>query len=224
MKPMSAAIAAGDTVVGRERTTDEALGFAATYFEAYIESRLNEEVEVDFSILGAAAYYLADNPGSAMVVARGAAPPPVALGAGLALLSYRLLLSDYEEIGRTVYGAFPDRILSAISSYLDGTGNADDALTPMVQVREEAYRSGDGRELLYADIAPAMVRKKITNSARAILPAAADLDLEIWLPALQRSRASCGRHNSVFAQLAYFGEPPPLYKCRPVRERLARPN
>ena len=56
MKPMSAAIAAGDTVVGRERTTDEALGFAATYFEAYIESRLNEEVEVDFSILGAAAY------------------------------------------------------------------------------------------------------------------------------------------------------------------------
>jgi hypothetical protein len=154
----------------------------------------------------------------------GAAPPPVALGAGLALLSYRLLLSDYEEIGRTVYGAFPDRILSAISSYLDGTGNADDALTPMVQVREEAYRSGDGRELLYADIATAIVRKKITNSARAILPAAADLDLEIWLPALQRSRASCGRHNSVFAQLAYFGEPPPLYKCRPVRERLARPN
>jgi hypothetical protein len=42
MKPMSAAIAAGDTVVGRERTTDEALGFAATYFEAYIECRLNE--------------------------------------------------------------------------------------------------------------------------------------------------------------------------------------
>jgi hypothetical protein len=33
----------------------------------------------------------------------------------------------------------------------------------MVQVREEAYRSGDGRELLYADIATAIVRKKVTG-------------------------------------------------------------
>ena len=123
----AAAIAAGDTLVGREQTTDQALLFAATYFEAFIESRLDDEVDVDFSILGAAAYYLADNPGSAMVVARGALPPPVSLGAGLALLSYHLLLSDYDAIGRTVYGEFPDRILSAVAAYLEGTGSADDA-------------------------------------------------------------------------------------------------
>jgi superfamily II DNA/RNA helicase len=183
----AAAIAAGEAVAGREQTSAAILGFAATYFEAYIESHLNDEVGADFSILGAAAYYLADNPGSAMVIARGAAPPPAELGAGLALLSYRLLLSDYGAIGHTVYGELPDQILSAISSYFDGTGNAEDALTPMVQIRNEAYRSGDGRELLYADIATAIVRKKIANSARTILPAASDLALEIWLPALQRA-------------------------------------
>ena len=182
----AAAIAAGDAVVQREETPAVVLAFAATYFEAYIESRLNHEVDAEFSILGAAAYYLADNPGSAMVVARGAEPPSVGLGAGLALLSYRFLLSDFETIGHTVYGEFPDRILAALSSYLGGADSADAALTPMLQIREEAYRSGDGRELLYADIATAILRKKISKAARTILPAASDLALEMWLPALQR--------------------------------------
>jgi hypothetical protein len=182
----AAAIAVDDTVVGREQTTDETLGFAATYFEAYIDSRLDRSIEVDFYLLGAAAYYLANNPGSAMVVARGAQAPPVALGSGLALLVYRLLLSDYSAIGHTAYGAFPDAVLYAVAAYMAGSGSAEDAVNEIVGIREEAYHTGDGRELLYADIATALVRKKIANAARTILPPASDLALEIWLPALQR--------------------------------------
>jgi helicase len=124
----AAAIAAGDTVVAREETTNQALLFAATYFESYIESRLNGEVSTDFSVLGAAAYYLADNPGSAVVVARGMAPPPLALGSGLAMLVYRLILSNYDAIGTTAYGLDPDRVLAALSSYLSGADSTDDAL------------------------------------------------------------------------------------------------
>ncbi|MER8438985.1 DEAD/DEAH box helicase [Mesorhizobium sp. M1312] len=183
----AAAIAAGEAVTGREQTTHQSVVFVATYFEAFNESRLNDDVEVDFSLLGAAAYYLADNPGSAVVVARGAQPPPVAHGAGLALLSYRLLRSNYEPIGDTAYGDYPDRILSALASYLDGVGSEEEALALALTVRDEAYRSGDGRELLYADIATAILRKKIGNSARAILPTASGLALEIWQPALQRA-------------------------------------
>jgi hypothetical protein len=183
----AAAIAAGETVVAREETPAETLAFAATYFEAYIETRLNDDVEVDFAILGAAAYYLADNPGSAMVVVRGTVPPPPTHGSGLALLAYRILLSDYTEIGDAVYGDLPDQILSGLSAYLDGTGNTESATNPMLRIREEAYRSGDGRELLYADISTALVKKKIANAARTILPGASGLALEVWLPALQRA-------------------------------------
>jgi hypothetical protein len=182
----AATIAAGDRVVAREETTDQALLFAATYFESYIESRLNGEVSADFSVLGAAAYYLADNPGSAVVVARGMVPPPVALGSGLALLVYRLIRSNYDAIGATVYGSDPDRVLAAMSSYLSGVDSADDALAIIGGVRQRAYMDGDGRELLYADIAAAIVRRKIDNSARAILPDASDLPLDRWLPALGR--------------------------------------
>jgi hypothetical protein len=182
----AAAIAVGDTVVGREQTTDEALGFAATYFEAYVDSRLDETVEVDFHLLGAAAYYLANNPGSAMVVARGSEAPRVALGSGLALLVYRLLLSDYSPIGHTAYGAYPDAVLNAVAAYMAGGGSAEDAVNEIVGIREEAYHTGDGRELLYADIATALVRKKIANAARTILPDASGLLLQTWLPALQR--------------------------------------
>lgn len=182
----AAAIAAGDGITVRDQTTDEALGFSATYFEAYVESRLNHDIDVEFSILGAAAYYLADNPGSALVIARGAEPPSADLGAGLALLSYRLLLSEYGAIGDTVYGEIPDQILAALAGYLPGTGEAENVLGLAQRVREEAYRTGDGRELLYADIAAAIVRKKIANSSRAILPAASNLALQTWRPVLQR--------------------------------------
>ena len=183
----AAAIATGETVVTREENLAETLAFAATYFEAYIETRLNETVEVDFSILGAAAYYLADNLGSATVVVRDAAPPPPTLGSGLALLAYRLLLSDYTPIGAAVYGELPDQILSGLSAYLEGSGAAESAMNPMLRIRDEAYRSGDGRELLYADISTAIVKKKIANAARTILPGASGLALEVWLPSLQRA-------------------------------------
>ncbi|PAQ05485.1 DEAD/DEAH box helicase [Mesorhizobium temperatum] len=183
----AASIAAGEAVAGREQTTHQSLVFAATYFEAYNESRLDGDVKVDFSILGAAAYYLADSPGSAVVVARWAEPPPATLGSGLALLSYHLLLSNYGPISPTAYQAYPDRILSAMASYLSGAGSEDDAVTLALTVREEAYRSGDGRELLYADVVTAIVRKKITNSARAILPEASGLAPEVWQPALERA-------------------------------------
>jgi helicase len=182
----AATIAAGDTIAMREETTDQALLFAATYFESYIESRLNGEVSVDLAVLGAAAYYLADNPGSAVVVVRGMEPPPVSLGSGLALLVYRLIRSIYDPIGHTVYGAYPDRVLTAMSAYLSGVDGEDDALALMRAVRAEAYRTGDGRELLYADIASAIVRKKIASSARALLPEASDLPIDSWLPALPR--------------------------------------
>ncbi|MGY4360470.1 helicase [Bradyrhizobium sp. i1.3.6] len=183
----AAAIAAGETAVAREETPAVTLAFAATYFEAYIETRLNDSVGVDFAILGAAAYYLADNPGSAMVVVRGAVAPPAALGSGLALLACRLLLSDYTAIGDAVYGDLPDQVLSGLSAYLDGSGDAVTATNPMLRIRDEAYRSGDGRELLYADISTALVKKKIANAARTILPGASGLALEAWLPALRRA-------------------------------------
>jgi hypothetical protein len=183
----AAAIATGETVVAREETTAETLAFAARYFEAYIETRLNETVEVDFSIFGAAAYYLADNPGSATVVVRGTAPPPPTLGSGLALLAYRLLLSDYIPLVAAVYGELPDQILSGLSAYLEGSGTAESAMSPMLRIRDEAYRTGDGRELLYADISTALVKKKIANAARTILPGASGLALEVWLPTLQRA-------------------------------------
>ncbi|WP_425991061.1 DEAD/DEAH box helicase [Afipia sp. DC4300-2b1] len=182
----AAAIAEGERIAPREETTAESLLFAATYFESYIESRLNGEVSIDFSVLGAAAYYLADNPGSAVVTARGMEPPPVALGSGLALLVYRLILSNYDAIGPTVYGAGIDNVLAAMSSYLRGTDSADDALSVIQAVRQRAYLDGDGRELLYADIATAIVRKKIDNSARTVLPNASGLPLDHWLPALGR--------------------------------------
>lgn len=182
----AAAIAVGDTGAGRDQTTSQAVVFAATFFESYVESRLNEEITSEFSLLAAAAYYLADNPGSAMVVTRGAQPPDTRLGAGLALLAYRLLMSDYQAIQQPIYGELPGQILTRLSSFLDGAGTAEGALNAMMRIRDESYRSGDSRELLYADIATAILRKKIASSSRAILPDASGLPPESWLPALQR--------------------------------------
>ncbi|CAM5771848.1 hypothetical protein LMIY3S_03646 [Labrys miyagiensis] len=183
----AAAIASGNIAEGREQPTHQSLIFAATYFEAYNESRLDGDVAAEFSLLGAATYYLADNPGSAHVVARAINPPSIEFAAGLALLCYRLLLSEYASIGETVRDILPDQILASMASYLSAADGEADILGLAQQVRDEAYRWGDSRELLYADIAAAIVRKKIETSARTILPGASGLPLNLWQPALQRA-------------------------------------
>jgi helicase len=183
----AAASIATDVIEGRrEVTPPEALKFSGIYFDAYLQSRLSNVGEHEFPILAAASYYLADNPGSAKVLITRTGPPPPQVGSGLALLTYRLLGSDYSAVPTAPYANIANSLLAQLAAYLNGEGDAAEVILMAGAIRSEAYVSGDGRELLYADVVAAVVRKKISNSAAAILPEASGIGIEVWRSYLPR--------------------------------------
>jgi superfamily II DNA/RNA helicase len=182
----AAAIADMSPEAERDSVSPEALAFSATYFDAYLQSRLDTSVQVECPILASACFFLANNPGSSKVLANQAEAPPAHYGSGLALLAYRLLRGDYSELPESPYRRLSNQVLAALWTYLTGQAPSDDAIGAAAAIREESYRSGDGRELLYADIAAAVLRKKIAAAATTILPGASGIPLETWRIFLSR--------------------------------------
>jgi Lhr-like helicase len=95
------------------------------------------------------------------------------------------LLNDYTPVGDVTYGA-ADRLLSQLAAYVNGDEGSDEVPAIAGGIRGEAYHTGDGRELLYADIIAALVRNTIRNSARTILPSASGIALDMWRDSLRR--------------------------------------
>ena len=96
----AAAIADAALVTARDPADLATLSFAGTYFDAYLQSQLDDFAQGEFPILASASFYLGGNPGSSKVLINQATAPEATLGAGLTLLTYRLLHGDYGETAR----------------------------------------------------------------------------------------------------------------------------
>jgi POLQ-like helicase len=134
----AAAVADMSTDARREETPPEAITFAGTYFDAYLQSRLENFAEGEFPILASACFYLADNPGSSKVLANQANEPPPHLGSGLALLAFKLLRGDYSEMRDCPYADAANAVLAQLSGYLDGTGASERVIDAAANIRVEA--------------------------------------------------------------------------------------
>ncbi|MGO7672704.1 DEAD/DEAH box helicase [Rhizobium ruizarguesonis] len=166
-----------------------ALGFAATFFDAFLETRLDQAITDEFSLLCAAAYYLADSPGSARVIVEKIGPPDIAWEGGIPRIVYSILANDLrplEVTGR--YGDAINGVLQGLRFFFDVSGGPEDVLLACDRLRRSAYAGGTPWELLHADITAALCRLKIANASRTILPVASQLPIDAWRPALSRVR------------------------------------
>ncbi len=171
----------------RDGTITEMVQFSATFFDAYLEARLDEELTHEFSLLCASSYYLSNSVGSALVVARRSEAPSLDLGHGLARLAYAILRSEFEPVvGDYVHADFATRLLAALRRHFSLEGDADEIRMICAELRKVAYNNGSARELLYADIVTALLAGKLGNSARTLLPPASGLSLEDWTFALRK--------------------------------------
>lgn len=182
----AAAIATDTPDDDRRLTTADALRFAATYFDAYIDSRLDGEIAPEFGVLASAAFYLSESPGNARVVLKSTEVANEPEQGSLYRLVYLLLVGRFEETDGGYYHDSPSKLLSELDRYyrLESTEKA--VLDLALHIREIAYDHGTDRDILYADIATALCRLKIDNSSRAILPTASNLTLDAWRPAFSK--------------------------------------
>jgi hypothetical protein len=164
--------------------------FSARFFDAYLQSKLNETLDPYLVLLGSASYYLSDLPGSASVLAKRInGDCPDLDGNGLENLLLWLLqadLSTYFDDWDGPFGEYIDGISSRILQFF-GNGTGEENLVDLAtRLRTAVYEFGTSRQLLFGDVIAAVLRKKLQNSSWKALPLYSGLSRENWLHALQK--------------------------------------
>lgn len=167
-----------------ELDPDNVLGFAATFFDAYLNSRLDAEITPEFSLLAAAAYYIGHGVGSATVVIRNTPPPPVGLEGGTERLVHAILSNHFD--GPADGDGVTNEVLAALRRFFLLEDHASAVAEACENLRRYVYKRGSVRELLYADLASAICALKVRAAARTYLSQSSDQTLEAWRPALRK--------------------------------------
>ena len=168
-------------------STMEELGFSASFFDAFLESRFSEDIARDTALLAASAYYLARRPGSSLVLARQrdvvAGDPPVDN-----LLHWALLAqwSRYPAEAHPFFGMALGNVAKLLAfHFFDGSGLTELA-SALDALRRRAYDGASARDLLLIDIIVAIVRMRAAASAWTTLPEFTGIASERWSSAIRR--------------------------------------
>ncbi|HUW14403.1 MAG TPA: DEAD/DEAH box helicase [Anaerolineae bacterium] len=166
------------------------LRFASYFLDAYRQSRLDQALDPNLLLLGSASYYLCNLPGSSGVLANQLAASTPDLGCtGLEGLMVWLLRGDFaaslSDPG-AMYGEHISAISLGLAQYYQN-GSGETGLDERVRaLRVTAYRNGTPRQLLFADVISALVKKRCENSTWHCLPQYSDLPASAWLSVLRK--------------------------------------
>ncbi len=164
----------------------------ARYFDALIESRLQTEYDYYLCLLGASSYYLADMPGSSIVLSKKFNKLKAKLTeSGLENLLSWLLVSNFnapfQSNSGTSLSSLMNRLTESINAYFNLRLNDKSLILKIVNdIRNYCHNRCSDRELLLSDIIVAIVQRKLKNSALNLLPEYTALSLDNWLPALSK--------------------------------------
>jgi len=168
----------------------EDLQFSARFFDAYLQSRLKKDIDPHLLLLGAASYYLCGLPGSSIVLARRLGDDRPDLDClGLDYLLLWLLQGDYAtyfDESQGPFGEFLDGLSHWLIYFFENGGGQNNLFELSSNLRKMAYDNGSPRQLLFADVICAVVRKRYENSTWYCLPKYTDIATEQWRSVLQK--------------------------------------
>jgi len=168
-------------------STVEELGFAASFFDAFLESRFYEAIARDTALLAASAYYLARRPGSSLVLARQLevrpGDPPVDK-----LLHWVLLAkwATYPADIHPFFGPTLGNVARLLAMHFHDGSGLTELTSALFALRSRAYDGASARDLLFIDIIAAIVRMRVSCSAWATLPEFSGIPAEQWAAAIRR--------------------------------------
>ena len=171
-----------------QEAAKESLLFSASYFDALLSTHTTDSDMDYLRLLGATAFYLADYPGSAKVLAKQVTET-IDLGASALDRFLFCLLADrvfyFYEGDSDKY--FELRELGEKMAQFVSNGSGESEIEgPLEKIRRKTYGNGTDRELLLADLIVAVVHKKISISTWLTLPSYTDLSQDVWRSYLQR--------------------------------------
>ncbi|WP_175669640.1 DEAD/DEAH box helicase [Burkholderia ambifaria] len=173
------------TLLGEFASTDGPnLRFCASFFYAYVESKFDSDLDEELLTLAAATFYLAETPGSSVVISKYLAERPLPPDDALVTVLRHVLLSDWHDadeiqVGR--FGRWIQRMVRSATELLTSEGRDEQILLRnCAELRAQVYRVGTAREIAFVDLCIAVILRKVANSSRLSLPRYSRLDEETW--------------------------------------------
>lgn len=162
--------------------------FAAQFFDTYMQGNPENRTDPYLILLGSAAYYLCDLPGSSKVLISYLEEVHDIEGGGLEELVYWLLRGDFSAV-LTVKGPYGDLInqISSLQAMFCQFGTADKELFELIyELRNDIYINGTPRQLLLIDVATSILVRRYQNSTWVCLPQYTSIALNEWSPVIQQ--------------------------------------
>lgn len=186
---MDASAALNDAADVQEGLTDDLrddIGFAASFFDAYLSSRFNTGVSREVTLLASASYLLGQRPGSSLVLARRLQ----AEGANaIEHLTIWALQADWRN-PPNLAAHWLTGLLHRLSSHMMDHFNNGEPPEPVIEsldkLRHLTYASGTSREVVLAEVVSAVVKLRLAGSAWTLLPGFSGLKATVWTDAIRR--------------------------------------
>lgn len=174
---------------GLRETLKEQLVLAGQYFESMSTARISSGADEYLRILSAASYYLADMPGSSLVLARTVSHLPDHLtDSGLERFLVWILKSELSKgfslVPSGIFNAHIFNMARTYRSFMNMEADLADVDDELLDFRAQVYFSGTDREILLVDTIVALIKRKIENSSLICLPKYTGIDIERWRSAL----------------------------------------
>jgi hypothetical protein len=163
------------------------------YFDALIQSHLADEMTIYLKIIGSAAYYLANMPGSSIVLAKSLPYNTELLtDTNLEGILIWVLKSDFDKdwyrVEKTYLTQAIDNVGYATRGFFSLCVDAQSFKQAIQVLRHEVYDKGSDRELLFADIISSILLRKIENSAINCLPKYTKIPIEQWVNVITKPK------------------------------------
>ena len=148
---------AADVKTGLTGDLLDDIGFAASFFDAYLGSRFNTEVSREVTLLASASYFLGQRPGSSLVLARRLQADG---GNAIEQLTVWVLQANWRQPptlgGHWLTGLLYELSIAMMSHFNDGT-STERVVELSDQVRRLTYANGTSQEVVLAEVASAVV-------------------------------------------------------------------
>ncbi|WP_116827598.1 DEAD/DEAH box helicase [Pseudomonas syringae] len=171
----------------------EQLVHVGQYFESLTISKITSGIDEYLTLLSSAAYYLADMPGSSLVVARLLPPNPAVLTDSY-LEGYLVWLikqdndESYYYVGSGEFNDLISFVYTHFLSFFQLGSDLEAVLDAVALLRTAVYERGSDREILLVDTICAVVSKRLHTSSIICLPRYTGIDIDQWAPILKEGK------------------------------------
>lgn len=163
------------------------IGFAASFFDAYLGSRFDAEVSREVTLLASASYFLGQRPGSSLVLARRLQAESAN---AIEHFTVWILQADWRHspnlAAHWLDGLLNELAFRLMGHFNDGT-SSELVVELLSELRRLTYASGTSREVVLAEVASAVVRLRLASSAWNLLPGFSGLHANTWSDSIRRT-------------------------------------